>query len=76
MQEVEEARERGWAVDNERYVIGAASIAVPVLNDRGEAAFAFSATMFSAHCTPERAESLASELRRPAQLLSAALPHL
>ncbi|MFB0874307.1 MULTISPECIES: IclR family transcriptional regulator [unclassified Sphingobium] len=76
MDEVEAARQRGWATDEGRYTVGASSVAVPVLNERGEAIFAFTATMFSAQYSLERAEQLARELGRPASLLTSALPYM
>lgn len=76
MDEVELARERGWATDDGHYTVGASSVAVPVLNDQGEAVYVFTATMFSAQFSAERAELLAAELARPAALLSASLPYM
>jgi len=76
MQEVETARERGWATDEGHYTVGASSVAVPVLNERNEAIYAFTATMFSAQYSLERAKQLANELQRPASLLSSALPYM
>lgn len=75
MVEAREARERGWAIDEGHYTVGAASVAVPVLNEKDQAVFAFTATMFQAHFSMERAEMLAHELQRPAQLLASALPY-
>jgi DNA-binding IclR family transcriptional regulator len=75
MLEVRTARERGFAVDEGHYTIGAASIAVPVLNENGQAVFALTATMFAAHFSMERAEVLAAELARPAALLASTLPY-
>lgn len=76
MEEVELARVRGWATDEGHYTVGAASVAVPVLNERGEAIYAFTATMFAAQYSPERAELLAVELARPASLLTSSLPYM
>jgi DNA-binding IclR family transcriptional regulator len=76
MSEVEMARSRGWATDEGHYTVGASSVAVPVLNERGEAIYAFTATMFSAQYSPERAELLAAELARPAALLASSLPYM
>ncbi len=76
MQQAEDVRRNGYAVDNENYTIGATSVAVPVLDGQGEAALVLSATLFSAYFTPERAAVLADELRRPASLLTASQPYL
>lgn len=76
MEEVEIARERGWATDDGHYTVGASSVAVPVLNERGEAIYVFTATMFAAQFSNERAELLATELARPAALLTSALPYM
>jgi DNA-binding IclR family transcriptional regulator len=76
MDEVNVARERGWATDEGHYTVGASSVAVPVLNERGEAIYAFTATMFSAQYSLDRAELLATELARPASLLTSALPYM
>jgi DNA-binding IclR family transcriptional regulator len=76
MKEVEEARDRQWAVDEGHFTQGAASVAVPVLDDKGEAVFAFTATMFTQQYSAERAEALAVELARPAALLASAMPFL
>jgi DNA-binding IclR family transcriptional regulator len=76
MAEAETAKERGWATDEGHYTVGASSVAVPVLNERGEAVYAFTATMFSAQYSQERAAQLAEELVRPAALLSSALPYM
>ncbi len=76
MQQAMTVRQTGYAVDNENYTIGATSVAVPVLDGQGEAALVLSATMFSAYFSPERAEILAQELRRPANLLTASMPYL
>lgn len=76
MIEARAAGERGWSLDEGNYAVGTTSIAVPVLNENGEAVFAVTATMFSAQFTPDRAEVLAAELARPASLLASALPYL
>jgi DNA-binding IclR family transcriptional regulator len=76
MADVRRSRERGWSIDDGQFAVGTASIAVPVLDDKGEAAFAFTATMFAAHFSMERAEVLATELQRPAALLGSALPYM
>jgi DNA-binding IclR family transcriptional regulator len=74
MDDVRDARERGWAVDEGHYTVGTASVAVPVLNDAGHAAYALTATMFHAHFSLERAAELARELEQPARLLASTLP--
>jgi len=76
MTEVETARERQIAIDIGRYVRGAATIAVPVLDNQGDAPFAFSATMFAEQYSPERGAAIAEQLMRPAALLSSALPYI
>lgn len=76
MEEVDTARERGWATDDGHYTVGASSVAVPVLNEREEAIYAFTATMFSAQFSEDRARQLAEELARPAALLTSALPYM
>jgi DNA-binding IclR family transcriptional regulator len=76
MAEVAAARDGRMALDIGRYVTGAATIAVPVLDHREHAAFVFSATMFAEQFTPERGAALANELQRPAKLLAAAVPYI
>jgi DNA-binding IclR family transcriptional regulator len=76
MAEVKAAREKGIAIDIGHYVKGAATIAVPVLDNQGDAPFTFSATMFADQYTPERGAAIAEQLKRPAVLLASALPYI
>jgi DNA-binding IclR family transcriptional regulator len=76
MDEAQRSKQRGWAVDDGQYTAGTTSVSVPVLDEKGEAVFAFTATMFSMQFKPERAETLAREMARPAALLSSALSYL
>lgn len=76
MDEVRAAREARVAHDVGRYTMGTATIAVPVLDDNDQAAFAFSATMFAEQFSTRRIDDLAEQLRRPAALLAAAVPYL
>jgi len=76
IEEAGRVKERGWALDDGYYTSGATSISVPVLDEKNEPIFAFTATMFSQQFRPERAEALARELKRPADLLSTALCYL
>lgn len=74
--EAEAAIAQGWALDEGDYTLGATSVSVPVVDDKGHLIFAFTATMFSQQFNRDRIEPIVAKLRRPASLLSSALSYL
>jgi DNA-binding IclR family transcriptional regulator len=63
MAELAAVRERGYAMDDEEYVIGCRCLAMPVRDERGQAAVAMSVSIPTPRHTPELAERARLALR-------------
>ncbi|MBN9562070.1 MAG: IclR family transcriptional regulator [Alphaproteobacteria bacterium] len=62
MQDIREARQRGWAVDNGDYASGTVSISAPIFDEGGIPVLACTATMFANQYTASAATRLAKDL--------------
>lgn len=71
--EVQEAGERGYAFDVDRYVRGVTTISAPIFTDNHIATMAISAIGFSGQFTPSLIESIGEDLRSRTRELSTSL---
>jgi DNA-binding IclR family transcriptional regulator len=63
MKQVDEARSRGWAIDEGHFMTGVTSIAVPVLALDGTASISIVAMMFANQYTDTRSKRMLEDLR-------------
>src|SRR3546814_17011385 len=61
LNDVEQARQKGWALDVNGLVHGVTSIAAPVVDPAGEFRFSVSVTMFSGQLDDEVVEEIGGE---------------
>jgi IclR family acetate operon transcriptional repressor len=71
--ELEAAASRGYALDLEETEIGASCVAAPIVGSHGHPAGALSVSGITARMPQERIVALGAEVRRYAELISAAL---
>lgn len=75
LEELEEIRRNGYAIDNEENEIGVRCIAVSVINHRGEPNNAFSISAPVSRMTDDRMKSLASEILKTKEEIKKVLGH-
>lgn len=69
LREVEEARTRGWAIDDGNYAPGVVAVAAPVLDARGQIACTVTAVLFKGLLTEPQTRALGEDLCRLARQL-------
>ncbi|MBX6370341.1 MAG: IclR family transcriptional regulator [Rhodospirillales bacterium] len=62
LEQVEETRQSGWAIDDGYYHRGTLTVSAPVLTKTGEVNMCCSATMFSGQHDPKRVTQIATEI--------------
>jgi DNA-binding IclR family transcriptional regulator len=63
LEDVDLAREKGWAIDVNGFVHGVTSIAAPIIDEHGQLRFTVTATMFSGQHDPAVIEAIGRETR-------------
>lgn len=65
--DVQQARERGYAIDRDNFMLGITSVAAPVLNDQGVAVMALNGIGFTGQFTESSLKAIADDLVRDAK---------
>ncbi|WP_168992024.1 MULTISPECIES: IclR family transcriptional regulator [Mesorhizobium] len=63
MEQVSDAREKGWALDDGYFNAGTVLVSTPILDQNGHAIMAVTANMFTGQYDPNRAEAIIRDLK-------------
>lgn len=74
MEQVNETREQGWAIDAGNFAQGTVLLSTPVKDAEGHAALAVTANMFTGQYDPERAKDIVRDLQAFSVRAARALP--